>query len=309
LQTTSGAILGTPAYSSPEQVDSRPLDKRSDLYSLGVVVYELCAGQVPFTADTVPSLYYKIAHETPPEPSRLNARVASPIETVLLKALAKDREQRYQSGQEFSAAFTAAVEQVTGEHLSSLYREAQTLHQQGDLDGAEDRLRQVLAIKPAHAGAQVLLTSIRQQREAQQRYQHLSDQVKHMQTEAADLRQANPLLNDPDRIFDLFPSAAAKTATEPGPTQSPAFTRRTRAIGIAATAIVIAALGLVLIGLQNSQISIAAAADFRTEWNPSVAAIANQLGLGNFLIGLGLGVMAATVAWQVVFYFTTKKKV
>jgi serine/threonine protein kinase len=201
LQTTSGAIFGTPAYSSPEQVESRPLDGRSDLYSLGVVAYELCTGKVPFAADTIPSLYYKIVHETPLIPSQVNARAANPIEAVLLKAIAKQPDQRYQSGQVFAAELNAAVEKVKGEQLDALYQQAVTLSNQKDFDSAETILQQVLAIKPEHQDAATLLERIRKRREAAKRYQDLAEAADKLRAQAAEFKQANPDVDDPAGIL------------------------------------------------------------------------------------------------------------
>ena len=204
IQTTSGAILGTPSYSSPEQAESRPLDGRSDLYSLGVVAYELSTGKVPFVADTTPSLYYKIVHEEPPLPSQVHARVAGPIEPVLLKAIAKQPDQRYQTGQEFGAALAAAAEQVKGELTQSLYEQARALFAQEKLDEAEANLSQVLAIQPNYKGAQALLEQIGQRRESGRLYKELVDTVKQARTQAAALKQAYPDLADPEGVLRLL---------------------------------------------------------------------------------------------------------
>lgn len=293
LQTTSGAILGTPAYSSPEQVDSKPLDHRSDLYSLGVVIYELCVGKVPFEADTVPSLYYKIAHETPPAPSQVQARAAGPLETVLVKALAKDREQRYQSGTEFAAAFKAAVEQVTGAYVINLYREAQTLQQQGDLDGAEDRLRQVLAIQPDHTGARALLISISQQRDTQQRYARLSEQIKVARIEAQELQQSNLALDDRDGVLSLLTETRSLEKHSPGTPQSASVVKPQSAKSSMLSKIVLGGLvGMALIAFAISFIMFQpVSADNRLQLYYALQVSNGDI--GQFALGLGVGLLVA----------------
>lgn len=202
--TTSGMVLGTPYYSSPEQAESKPLDGRSDLYSLGVVAYELCTGSVPFSADTTPSLYYKIVHEEPALPSKTNPRVAQPIEEVLLKAMAKSPEQRYQSGGEFATAFEAAAKRVQGEWLDTLYREAIVAAQKGDDDDAEKGLLQLLAVKPDHQDALALLKKAHQHRAWVKEYRELANTVATLRQRAVQLRNDAPEIPDSEGVLRLL---------------------------------------------------------------------------------------------------------
>src|SRR5262249_43390734 len=96
--TQDGQMLGTPAYMSPEQAmgDSHRVDGRTDVYSLGVVLYELLTGQRPF-AGSGRMILYQVLHDEPPPPRRLNDRVPRDLETVCLKALAKAPAHRYVS--------------------------------------------------------------------------------------------------------------------------------------------------------------------------------------------------------------------
>jgi len=95
--TTTGKIFGTPEYMSPEQaMGTRELDARSDNYSLGVVVYQMFTGQVPFSGETPLGVMRCHVDEPPPPPSQINPAIPPAVEAVLLKALAKEREKRYQ---------------------------------------------------------------------------------------------------------------------------------------------------------------------------------------------------------------------
>jgi serine/threonine protein kinase len=203
IQTTSGAVMGTPYYASPEQAESRPLDGRSDLYSLGIVAYELCTGTVPFVADSTPSLYYKIVHEPPRLPSDSNARAARPIEQVLLKAIIKQPEQRYQSGQEFATAFRTAVRELQ-ELIVSLYEQAAALLTEHDLDAAEDNLHQILTINPTHKDAQALLTTVGKRRTSLQRYQEIVALVEQARTQATELSRDDPNIVDHDSVLNML---------------------------------------------------------------------------------------------------------
>ena len=91
----SGGIIGTPTYMSPEQGLGRPLDSRSDIYSLGVILYEMAVGRPPFSADTQIAIVVKHINEPFPPPRQLNASLPEPVERVILKALAKEPDDRY----------------------------------------------------------------------------------------------------------------------------------------------------------------------------------------------------------------------
>jgi len=95
-QTRSGIILGTPNYMSPEQINGQELDGRSDIFSLGVVLFELLTGQLPFRGKTLTNLFYKITQVKHASVSELNPSVPRICERILDKALAKDSSQRFQ---------------------------------------------------------------------------------------------------------------------------------------------------------------------------------------------------------------------
>src|SRR5215471_5452935 len=98
--TNTGQVLGTPNYMSPEQVKGRPLDGRSDLFSLGVILYEMLTGEKPFVGQNVTTIIYKIVNETPITPRDLDVTVHPGLNAIVTKALAKAPDDRYQSGAE-----------------------------------------------------------------------------------------------------------------------------------------------------------------------------------------------------------------
>jgi eukaryotic-like serine/threonine-protein kinase len=97
----TAAVLGTAAYLSPEQAQGQTVDARSDLYSLGIVLYEMVTGSPPFTGDSAMAVAYKHVQETPLPPSSLNADVPPRLDAVVMRALAKNPANRYQSAGEF----------------------------------------------------------------------------------------------------------------------------------------------------------------------------------------------------------------
>jgi serine/threonine-protein kinase len=88
--------MGTPSYMSPEQVSGKKVDGRSDIFSLGVVLFEMLAGEKPFSAEDMTSLMFKIAKEKHPSIRSINPRVPQVIDQIIDKALEKEQEKRYQ---------------------------------------------------------------------------------------------------------------------------------------------------------------------------------------------------------------------
>jgi len=95
--TGAGVMIGTPEYMSPEQVEGKAVDQRSDIYSLGVILYEMVTGRIPFEGDTPLSIAVKHKTEAPQEPRELNAQIPEDLNRVILRCMEKNKEKRYQS--------------------------------------------------------------------------------------------------------------------------------------------------------------------------------------------------------------------
>ena len=101
-KTRSGIILGTPNYMSPEQIMGRQIEARSDIFSLGVLFYQLLTGELPFKGENLNSLFYHITQARHPPPSKINPRVIKPCEQIIDKALAKNPDNRFQRARDLA---------------------------------------------------------------------------------------------------------------------------------------------------------------------------------------------------------------
>ncbi|NOR14519.1 MAG: protein kinase, partial [Candidatus Aminicenantes bacterium] len=104
--TGAGVMIGTPEYMSPEQVEAKEVDQRSDIYSLGVILYEMVTGRVPFEGDTALSIAMKHKGESPKNPKEYNAQITDDLSRLVLKCLEKDKDKRYQSAEEVRSELT-----------------------------------------------------------------------------------------------------------------------------------------------------------------------------------------------------------
>ena len=112
--TMAGQILGTPLYMSPEQIKGRPVDNRSDIYSLGITFYESLAGRVPFSHGDIG---YCHIHETPTLPSLLNPDIPEPLEKIIIKSIEKNPEDRYQNVREILEDINGCQNPIHNENI------------------------------------------------------------------------------------------------------------------------------------------------------------------------------------------------
>ena len=112
LKTQTGLMMGTPRYMSPEQVAGRPVDQRSDIFSLGTVLYELLTGTKLFAGNDATEIMYNVSQVRPVPPSRINRQVPAMLDLVVAKALEKDANERYQDAHQFAADLRACLNEL-----------------------------------------------------------------------------------------------------------------------------------------------------------------------------------------------------
>jgi len=110
--TDSNIIIGTPQYLSPEQVEGKRVDQRADIYSLGVIFFEMVTGQVPFDGDTTLSIAVKHKTEIPRDPKEFNAQIPEELSQLILKCMEKETEKRYQTAEELCSELTLIESEI-----------------------------------------------------------------------------------------------------------------------------------------------------------------------------------------------------
>jgi eukaryotic-like serine/threonine-protein kinase len=179
--TRTGVVLGTVMYMSPEQVQAQTVDARSDVFSLGVVLYELLTYQTPFPGEDVPSILYKIMND-PPEPiTKFIPQCPPQVEQIVLRALAKDREQRYQTAEDVAFDLQRIADSLKRDTVDVYLQQGQRSLQKGDFTIAKECLQKVLEIDSSHELAKSLLSEARESIQSRQRAQKIE----------RNLRQAN----------------------------------------------------------------------------------------------------------------------
>ena len=149
VKTMTGMILGSPKYMSPEQVAGKRADHRADLFSLGVVLYEMVTGQTPFQGDSIHGIMYQILNSTPPAPSQRNPDLPEIVDLIVAKALNKNMEERYQSARDLVKDLQDCKEMLQGRATTAAKIPAEQLGEPAAAPTATRRQDKVLAIKTA----------------------------------------------------------------------------------------------------------------------------------------------------------------
>jgi len=155
--TSSGMVLGTVSYMSPEQLRGEHVDARSDIFSVGIVLYELVTYQKPFEGPNITAVMLKIASEDPAPLASLVPGIPPALEEVARKCLRKDREERFQNLEDLAFELEPLARELQREVVDAMVEQGRTLLAQSEFAKAEEVLRRALALDSSHDAAKNLM--------------------------------------------------------------------------------------------------------------------------------------------------------
>lgn len=205
--TRTGQLLGSLPYMSPEQISGKQVDARTDIFSLGVVFHQLLTSHLPFEGETPAATLLKIMHERPRPVADYDPSFPSEIDEIILRALAKDREERYPSAQDLAFDLVQIRSRLQDEVVEERLNEAERLLSQEELVKARDKLSEVLKID-RHNTRAVELSRATQQRIQQQ---EVGAQVRQLRTQAEEAYQKEQFV----LALDLIQKAMSLHTTDP----------------------------------------------------------------------------------------------
>ena len=138
VRTQTGMVLGSPKYMSPEQVLGKEIDRRSDIFSLGVMLYEMLTGQVPFIGENVNAIMYQTLNSIPAAPSSANPAVPEMLDYILAKALAKDLDARYQNARDLADDLKACSDSLPRDAAAAADKGRQSAKKAGKFAAGDD---------------------------------------------------------------------------------------------------------------------------------------------------------------------------
>jgi eukaryotic-like serine/threonine-protein kinase len=178
LQT--GQLLGSLPYLSPEQINSMPIDSRTDIFSAGVTLYELLTYSLPFMANEPAAVFVKILREEPPPLSKYLGEVPPELQACVNRALAKKTHERYQAAEEFGFDLLQIQKKIKQGMAADFMQRAESAMQRGDLERVKLHLQEILRLDRHHDQANRLLVEVRKAIQEQQR----SAQIVQMRSQA-----------------------------------------------------------------------------------------------------------------------------
>lgn len=187
--TRTGQVVGTITYMSPEQINAQVVDGRTDIFSCGCMLYELLTGVVPFEGKDTASTLLKIIHEPPPPLSNYLKNFPAELDNIIARALAKDREERYATAEDFAFDLARAQEQLKKQMVSDYVARAKTSIDKADLLKAKEILQIVLKVDTQHHVAKELMQEVQQRLQRQVR----GEQIKQLRANAEEAYQQRSL--------------------------------------------------------------------------------------------------------------------
>src|SRR5947209_5498910 len=178
--TRTGQVVGTITYMSPEQINAQVVDGRTDIFSAGVMLYELLTVVLPFDGKDTASTLLKIIHEPPPPLKNYLDNFPADLEDVIKKALSKDREERYATAEDFAFDLGRVQDTFKKTMVSDYVDRAKQAVEKADLSKAKEILQVVLKVDTQHSVAKELMMEVQQRMQRQQR----GEQIKQLRSHA-----------------------------------------------------------------------------------------------------------------------------
>jgi eukaryotic-like serine/threonine-protein kinase len=166
--TKANQIIGSIFYMSSEQLQAKELDNRTDVYSLGVVLFQLLTGSLPFEANEAAATFHKILNDPPPPLSAYLKEYPAELDAIISRVLAKKREDRYATAQDLAFDLMRIQDQVKSETVGQLFRRAEVAVDQGEWTQAREQLQQALRIDRHNTRAQKLMSAVHERLRLQQ---------------------------------------------------------------------------------------------------------------------------------------------
>jgi hypothetical protein len=160
--TRTGQVVGSLSFMSPEQLEGKTIDARTDLFSTGVLLYELITNNLPFEGESTAATLMKIIHEPPPPLKNFVDNCPPELETIIMRALAKNRDERYTSADDFALDVGQLLEQVKQGAVVEHLQQAKAFFAQGELLKAKEQLVQLLKLDLQNTKASHLLREVQQ---------------------------------------------------------------------------------------------------------------------------------------------------
>ncbi|MBZ5704336.1 MAG: protein kinase [Acidobacteriia bacterium] len=173
--TRTGQVMGSIQYMSPEQINGAHVDQRTDIFSAGVLLYQLLTNVLPFEGKDTGDTLLKIIHGTPPSLSQFLQQYPPELETIVLRALAKDPEERYQTGTELALDLSHVQDELKRERMSEYLQSAEASIAEAQWTKAKEQLLQVLKIDRQNVRGVMLLREVQQEIQKQQRSERAKD--------------------------------------------------------------------------------------------------------------------------------------
>jgi len=221
--TRTGMVLGTVMYMSPEQIRGQTVDARSDIFSIGIILYELLTYQSPFAGRDVPGILFKILNESPSPITDLVPNCPAELEKIILRALDKDRENRYQSAEDMAFDLQRVADHLRRDMVDVYLKQGQQSLEKKNYTLAKESLQKVLEIDSSHGLAKSLLDQVQDQLYTKQRTQKVEQSIRQAK-EALQAEHYDDAIAVLDEILRLDPAH-----TEAGQYKEMAVERRDRA--------------------------------------------------------------------------------